>query len=202
MKLFSYVVARDFAFAPNPFYGACTLATCKPIVRRVAGVGDWVIGTGSKTKSRQGCLVYCMRITDTMTFNQYWNNDRFVCKRPNLRGSKKQAFGDNIYFTDSDGRWGQLNSHHSYSDGRPNHHNIIHDTSTDRVLVSSDFAYWGGAGPVIPARFRDFDGHDICAGRNHRSRFPEELVRDFIAWFRSLDAVGYISSPLDWPTAA
>ena len=38
MKLFSYVVARDFAFAPNPFHGYCTLATCKPIIRRVTQV--------------------------------------------------------------------------------------------------------------------------------------------------------------------
>ena len=48
MTIYSYVVARDYGFAPNPFYGCCTLATCKPIIRRMAQVGDWVIGTGSK----------------------------------------------------------------------------------------------------------------------------------------------------------
>ncbi|MYB76712.1 MAG: hypothetical protein F4X83_06370 [Chloroflexi bacterium] len=202
MRIFSYVVARDFGFAPNPFYGVCTLATCKPVIRSVAAVGDWVIGTGSRTMSREGRLVYCMRITETMSFNQYWSDERFELKRPNLRGSMKQAFGDNIYSTDSIGQWGQLNSHHSYADGSPNQHNVIHDTKTDRVLLGSDFAYWGGEGPVIPTRFRDYDGHDICAGRNHRSRFPESMVRDFVAWLRSLDASGYISSPLDWPSTA
>lgn len=29
-KGYSYVVARDFGFAPNPFNGFLTLATCKP----------------------------------------------------------------------------------------------------------------------------------------------------------------------------
>ena len=35
-KGYSYIVARDFGFAPNPFNGVLTLATCKPIVRKGA----------------------------------------------------------------------------------------------------------------------------------------------------------------------
>ncbi|WP_225761747.1 hypothetical protein [Acinetobacter sp. Marseille-P8610] len=34
MKIFSYVVSRDFGFAPNPFFNFCTLATCKPKIRK------------------------------------------------------------------------------------------------------------------------------------------------------------------------
>src|SRR6266446_9096276 len=97
MKLYSYVVARDYGFAPNPFFGVCTLATCKPRIRSVAQIGDWVIGTGSKTRKREKHLVCAMRVTGAMTFNQYWSDPRFQAKQPNLRGSKKQAFGDNIY---------------------------------------------------------------------------------------------------------
>ena len=44
MKLFSYILARDFGFAPNPFYSICSLATCKPIIRKKAQIGDWIIG--------------------------------------------------------------------------------------------------------------------------------------------------------------
>jgi hypothetical protein len=40
-------VARDYGFAPNPFFGVCTLATCKPKIRKAAAIGDWVVGTGS-----------------------------------------------------------------------------------------------------------------------------------------------------------
>ena len=46
--LFVYVIARDFGFAPNPFHGVCTLATCKPGIRRSAKVGDWILGVGGK----------------------------------------------------------------------------------------------------------------------------------------------------------
>ena len=52
MKLYSYIVARDFGFAPNPFYGFCTLATCKPKIREHASVGDWVVGTGARSSGR------------------------------------------------------------------------------------------------------------------------------------------------------
>ena len=139
-----------------------------------------------------------MRVTETMTFNEYWNDERFYRKRPNLRGSKKQAFGDNIYFKDEEGQWRQQDSHHSYKEGVPNRHNIKNDTQTDRVLLSTDYAYWGGAGQVISSQFRCYDGYDICAGRNHKSRFPKDMINDFVAWLCSLNGTGYLGEPLDW----
>src|SRR5262245_19102367 len=92
VRLHSYVVARDYGFAPNPFFGFCTLATCKPRLRSVAQVGDWIVGTGSKKHKRERFVVYAMRVTGTLTFNQYWADGRFQSKKPNMRGSKKQAF--------------------------------------------------------------------------------------------------------------
>ena len=199
MRLFSYVVARDYGFAPNPFFGVCTLATCKPGIRKTASVGDWIIGTGSSQKGRQGYLVYAMCLTETMTFNEYWEDKRFQRKKPNLRGSKKQAFGDNIYSKSDTNQWQQQDSHHSFSNGMPNRHNIRNDTQTDRVLLSKDYAYWGGSGPEIPPRFRDCGEYDICAKRNYKNLFPKGLVKDFVTWFCSLDANGYLDAPLDWP---
>ena len=202
MKLHSYVVARDFGFAPNPFYGMCTLATCKPNIRRVADVGDWVIGTGSSKNGKRGNLIYAMKVTEMITFNDYWESARFERKKPNMRGSKKLAFGDNIYYQDSKDIWHQADSHHSHEDGTPNINNIRNDTKANRVLISIDFTYWGGSGPLIPIEFRNYDGYDICAVRNHKSNFPTNLVTDFIAWFRSLALSGYLASPLDWSRTA
>ena len=64
--LFSYVVRFDSGFAPNPFYGYCTLATCKPRIRKAAGVGDWVVGSGSNDSlvRRGGYMVYAMQVSD------------------------------------------------------------------------------------------------------------------------------------------
>ncbi len=136
-----------------------------------------------------------------MTFTEYWFDPRFYRKRPNLRGSIKQAFGDNVYYRDDANNWHQQDSHHSYKDGIPNPHNIKNDTQTDRVLVGSEYAYWGGAGPQINGGFRNYKGHDICAGRNQKSNFPQGLVDDFVQWSRSRGALGYLGDPLDWPKA-
>lgn len=199
LRLFSYVVARDYGFAPNPFYGICSLATCKPGIRKAGSVGDWVVGTGSKKNKRGGYLVFAMRITETATFNDYWQDQRFQCKKPNLRGSKKQAFGDNIYFREGlSGQWQQRDSHHSYRNGVPNQHNIRTDTQVDRVLLSGEYSYWGGAGPKIPAEFRHYEGFDICCGyQNYKSQFPVGLIREFVSWLMCLER-GYLGSPLDW----
>jgi hypothetical protein len=201
MTLYSYVVARDYGFAPNPFFGYCTLATCKPRIRAVAQIGDWVVGTGSKTNDREHNMVYAMRVTEAMTFEEYWSDPRFQLKKPNLRGSKKQAFGDNIYHRAQAARpWCQANSHHSNTDGTPNQANIRADTSANRVLISDDFVYWGGTGPKVPKKFLDYGAQHltVCAGRNHRSLFPQSLVTEFVEWIRSRLMVGYCGDPRDW----
>ena len=202
MKVYSYVVARDYGFAPNPFFGICTLATCKPNIRRSALVGYWVVGTGSKPRGLDGRLVYAMKVDEILTYDGYWNDPRFQQKRPNLRGSRKQAYGDNIYHRDeTTGRWVQVNSHHSHADGSPNRNNIARDTKSQRVLIGSEFAYWGGDGPQIPAGFRNWEGNDVChTGQGHTCNFPEGLVKAFVDWFHSLEARGCIGRPSDFGT--
>jgi hypothetical protein len=142
-----------------------------------------------------------MRVSEILTFEQYWMDLRFQLKKPNLCGSVKQAFGDNIYHRDPvTGRWLQENSHHSLSDGRPNKSNIEHDTHSLKVAISDDFVYWGGSGPQIRATLRDYDGYDVCTYRpGHKSRFPEGLVTEFVAWIRSFNLSGYVGEPADFP---
>ncbi len=195
-KLHTYVVRRDFGFAPNPFYGFCTLATCKPRVRKSAAIGDWVVGTGSVTKWRPGQIVYAMRVSEAMTLQEYWSDPRFRVKRPNLRASLKKAFGDNMYYWNSDTeQWHQMDSHHSHEDGRQNGANIHRDTSVNRVLISEDFVYWGGDGPEL----LEIEGYRISKGGvGEKANFPYEVVQEFVDWVRSLGESGYCGTPLDW----
>ena len=198
MKLYSYVVATDCGFAPNPFYDFCTLATCKPDIRERATVGDWVIGTGSgaKEKQRNGYLVFAMRVTETMSFDEYWKDIRFCNKRPDMHASGKKSCGDNIYHTDPDSNgWSQMDSYHSYDDGTPNQKNVCNDTQVDRVLVSDDFIYWGGTGPKLPM----FCGVNFCkSGPSYKYKFHrEKAVAGLIAWIRGLNVSGCCGSPLD-----
>lgn len=206
MKLYSYVLARDYGFAPNPFHGVCTLATCKPKIRETASIGDWIVGTGSKVNCAEDRLVFVMRVTDSMTFCEYYASEEFQVKKPNMRGSLKQAYGDNIYHKDERGIWIQDNSHHSWNDGSTNCNNLEKDTEVDRVLIGAEFAYWGGYGPIIPSNFFCYQcakdsfvkPYDIRSGRGHKNRFPKDMILCFLQWLESLGQTGYIGEPNKW----
>lgn len=198
MTLYSYVIARDYGFAPNPFHGVCTLATCKPVIRRVASVGDWIVGTGSAACHRTGQLICAMRVSETMSFDEYWAEPRFRLKRPDLAGSRMQAYGDNIYSRDADGQWLQLDSHHSLPGGEINAANVEDDTQTNRVLIANDFWYYGAEAPAIPAAFRGDGASDICARRGHKTNFASGLVDGFLGWLEERPS-GCLGRPDRWP---
>src|SRR5579862_7115644 len=108
-NVFTYVVDRDFGFAPNPFGGTCTLATCKPIIRRVARVGDWVCGMGGQRLGATGKLIFAMRVTRTLNFDEYSEDEGLQFKKPTRNGSLLTLVGDNIYSRGPAGSaWSQL----------------------------------------------------------------------------------------------
>jgi len=203
-SVFSYVVRYDSGFAPNPFYGYATLATCKPDIRSSANVGDWVVGSGSNDRfiRRGGYLVHAMRITEILTFDQYSADPRFERKKPYRTGSRKQSCGDNIYFrADLGSAWQQRDSFHSRPNGESNPDHIRRDTGVNRVLVSEDFVYFGGEGPPFPDDLISADGRQICKKGIGRSRFNDEIAFELLeGWIRSLGVSGYQGAPYEWLT--
>lgn len=161
-RAFSYIVRRDYGFAPNPFYGILTLATCKQRIRKAANIDDFIIGNaGSKHGNK---LIYMAKVSEVLSFDQYWNDSRFACKRPVMNGSLKKLYGDNIYHHGADGRWIQEDSHHANNDGTVNSHNLNRDTkTTDRVLICNEFVYLGKSMFRLPSEF----GSCIHKGINH-----------------------------------
>ncbi|WP_270374775.1 MULTISPECIES: hypothetical protein [Alphaproteobacteria] len=200
--LHSYIVAYDSGFAPNPFNGFCTLATCKPDIRERASIGDWIIGTGSNKKGvrRGGFLVYAMRVSEALTFGEYWNDPRFEKKKPNLYGSYRMACGDNIYYPRKNGEWQQLNSYHSKDDGSPLQKHINRDTAVDRVLISDDFVYFGAEGPEIPDVLKN--AGLVLSGRGRKKILAANTIVDFETWMEGLGVKGYQGRPFDMIEAA
>jgi len=201
-RIYSYVVRYDSGFAPNPFYGYCTLATCKPNIRRSAQVGDWITGSASNDRSikRGGHLVYAMRVTETMSFDDYAANRRFESKKPFRTGSRKQSCGDNIYFRESPNTiWQQRDSFHSQPNGQANPQHIARDTSVNQILVSETFVYFGGTGPAIPNRLRSQDGRILCKTGRGISCFDDpKLIHSLEQWLNSLGVGGYQGPPQEW----
>lgn len=178
-----YVVDRDFGFAPNPFHSVCTLATCKPPIRKGARVNDWVIGMGGRRLNATGRCIYAMAVTQVLTFNEYWTRREFRDKRPVRNGSRVMMVGDNIYHRlEGEEGWQQLDSHHSLKDGSPNPLNVNNDTKADRVLVSHHFYYFGSAAPLIPAAILKRLGFKNAIG--HRV-FDAELCGELMRWITS-----------------
>lgn len=199
MKIFSYILRYDVGFAPNPFHGVCTLATCKQEIRAKAKIDDWVLGTGSKANSLDGHLMYAMHVGEILNYDQYWNDNRFSRKIPNMQASLKHAFGDNIYHHGVHGDWIQANSRHSFDDGSPNPGHIERDTKSDRVLIAREFVYFGNHAPKIPAELRSTDGVDIVHDRpSHRCNFSDDVVQLTANWIKSL-GTGIRGRPQDWP---
>jgi hypothetical protein len=197
-RVFSYKLVRDFGFAPNPFHGYCTLATCKPQIRRGAEVGDLIVGCGSAQGNLAGRAIFAMEVEQKLTFREFWLDPRFHVKRPNFYASESHAYGDNIY-QPTDGGLNQVNSHHSHEDGSTNTLNFDRDTSSDNVLISKNFIYWGIDAPLIPPELRASFGDDIYpGGRNYRSIFSQDLVAAAYSRFNQQAPRGYQGRPSSW----
>lgn len=196
-RVFIYVVDRDFGFAPNPFHGLCTLATCKPRVRRAAKVGDWVIGLGGRRLRATGKCIFGMRVDEKITFDAYWSGPEFQRKKPARNGSHAVLVGDNIYHHEN-GVWVQEDSHHSNADGSVNATNLRSDTSVDAVLLSHHFYYFGSLAPAIPMDILDDMGYRN--GRNHRT-FDAASAVPLINWISSFRPNYIHGEPADFQIA-
>ncbi|MDP4025172.1 hypothetical protein Q8W71_21300 [Methylobacterium sp. NEAU 140] len=196
-RLHSYVVDHDLGFAPNPFHRICTLAACKPRIRKHAQSGDYIVGTGSAAHNLAGRIIYWMRVDEIITFEEYWRDPRFFRKRPVLSGSRMQIYGDNIYSKRADGTFEQADSFHSEPGGVTSHSNLKRDTAyTENVLIGREYAYWGGFGPNLPSELKDI-AHGT-QGHKNKSIQPE-IVSDFISWVRGMPDRGFLGRPANWP---
>jgi hypothetical protein len=196
-RLFSYTIRVDDGAAPNPFGGMCSLAICKPGIRRVAKRGDWVAGLGSKN-ARSGDLsrrlVYAMCVEDVLSLEAYdkrapkdWPN-----RIPNVVSADlSERLGDCIY---------------DFSQGtpvqRPSVHgpdNVKTDLSGENVLLSRDFYYFGNHAIALPD-----DLLPIChQTQGHKSDSNAPFFDRFVAWLRGLhlepgQIYGWPDVVIDW----
>lgn len=93
-NFYCYKMTYDTGFAPNPYHGVLTLATCKPHIREHATEteGDWIAGWTATTvrncdekiihsgKVGEEQLIYLAKVTKKLTFDKYWK--QYPQKRP------------------------------------------------------------------------------------------------------------------------
>lgn len=190
MTLYSYIVKHDTGFAPNPFYGYCTLACCKPDIRRTAHLEDWVVGLTPKAIGNR--IVYFMKVDEILGFAEYWRDKRFKMKVPEYGSDVKKKCGDNIYEPLPDGGYRQHQSTHS-NGPREDPKTKAKDLRGERVLISETFAYFGSKALELPPELLP-----LRVQRFHRCRFSDDVkaaLLDFVGSVR----FGVHGSPRTWP---
>ena len=199
MRLFSYVITHDTGFAPNPFGGLLTLATCKPKIRQVAQPGDWLVGTGSATAIGSDKVVYAARIREVLPIANYGEDPRFSFKIPTLKGEPWRRHGDNIYLLGPDGEWKQrTNLHHRKGD-------TVKDTDGRNALICEFFYYFGSEAPRLPDHLLGL----VKRGPGHRCDAAPEQIDALVRWLAGFTP-GVLGQPvmtahgdadLDWEQA-
>lgn len=196
MKIYSYIIRNDLGFSPNPFWGVCTLACCKPIIRRTAEKGDWLVGirgrglyeklklprTSNPLEAYR--IVYAMKVSEKLSFDEYY--ERFPEKRPDF--DKVETIyrrGDNIYRPMGNGNYEQLKSRHTIK-------NQSKDLSGKFVLISNTFFYFGCNPVEIPDNLAS-----IICGRGHKCHTEKSLQNSFIEYISS-NRPGISAHPSLW----
>jgi len=200
MNIYSCVVSHDTGFAPNPFWGFCTLACCKPVIRRTASVGDWIIGLTPKRLGNN--IVFAMKITEKISFAEYWLDKRYRVKRANLkRKDPVYHCGDNIYKPISRTEYLQKHSRHSNIDGSENIKSKKHDLNGKFVLISTRFSYFGSKPKKMTDEFKD-----LIVARSHK-RFEwdetsaenkQQMLLKLVRFLENLPK-GVHGKPRNWP---
>lgn len=194
MNYYSYKIEHDYGLAPNPFHNYCTLAVCKSRIRRnkKLQIGDWIFGTGSKKMNNENRIILAMCVTEKITFDEYWNDNRFAAKKPLINGSLVQIYGDNFYHTDDNGNVIQENSAHSIDNNTSNEDHKKRDIGGKYVLISSKFYYFGNQAPLIPSELLD-----ICDGRDFKY-VNKGIALNFIDWLKNNYDTGIHGDPCSW----
>lgn len=179
-KLYSYCIPVDDGAAPNPYGGICTLVICKPVIRRNAQIGDWIVGTGSKNSpigDISDKVVYTMRVTKKMTMQEYDNccKKNYPEKMPDW--NSKEFFkwvGDCIYDYED-----PVNP--KIRKGVHSELNQEHDLSGKFALISNHFHYFGDNPIQLDKRLTPI----IHKNQGHKSNANNSYIKDFIAWIES-----------------
>lgn len=184
-RLYSYIVSHDTGFSPNPFWGLCTLACCKPRIRQSVlkhlqespDENIWIVGLSPKHFELGNDIVYMMQVDGVLTFQEYFN--AYPEKRPDYTKSGiVYRCGDNIYQPLDGGKFKQLRSAHSENprdeQWSQNIQNMKRDLSGDCVLYSKRFIYFGSEAIPLPPELSA-----LKVGRAHRCNFDKSVLEAF-----------------------
>lgn len=178
MTLYSYCLRFDDGAAPNPYWGTCTLAICKPAIRRTAKKGDWIMGHGSKNEwdhhDISQSMVYAMEVTDVLSMKEYdaFCRTSLPGKVPDWTSSDfRRRVGDCIYDF-------ALGIEPTLRRSVHNKDNRQTDLSGEKVLLSTHFYYFGDKPTALPQNLLAL----LHPMQGHKSHANDPYITEFIQW--------------------
>lgn len=143
MNVYAYIVPIDDGAAPNPYGGVCTLAICKPNLRKIAQVDDWVLGFNYNQNGL--FLIYAMKLTDVLSMEAYdaFTKASLCIKIPNMKSNDvRYHMGDSVYDFGSDSI--------TLREGVHSRCTKEMDLAGKNVLMSKHFYYFGSKSVALP----------------------------------------------------
>lgn len=187
-KIYRYVVQYDGGSAPRPYGHICTLAICKPGIRKGATVGDWIIGVRSCAHDK---IVYVMQVAQSMSLSEYWCDARF-----HERKAGSSPVPDNIYQPGINGNLEQVDN---------NVHNAGNkeaDISGVNALIGERFWYFGKNSPRLPEDLEHLKPYprSYTVHKNRRTDDIKNLERWLTTWSCGLhgEPINASSETLEW----
>lgn len=178
-RIWRYVLAADNGMAPCLQDGVLSLCCCKPLIRRSARMGDWVIGFLPK-RMGLGRVAWAGKIGEIAPLGDYQErfNNRF----------------DAIYR-----RTGYaLDGRELLEPLRVDYHADIKSRSRDRsgqnALIFDPFWYWGREAVTAPEHIADLAHYYVGQSTKHST---SELLVDLERWLYSIASPGAHGRPRD-----
>jgi hypothetical protein len=142
-KVYFYKLTADSGGAPCVTSDLLTLAICKPMIRRMAEIGDLIFGFAANSLSKDNRLIYVACVTGKLCDGNYYKDSEYA-KR-----------SDCIYTFEAGRYFWKSGSVHHCSEDLEHDLGVYPDYPNANVLLSTDFRYFGKA-----------------ASANYRTEFP------------------------------
>jgi hypothetical protein len=151
---------------------------CKPKIRKAAKIGEWISGTGSTQFGFENQLVFAMKVTGKMTFEEYDNycKNKLHGKIPvkGLTKDLRKKVGDCIYdYTAGEVKLRDWGVHQK--------ENMQTDLKGEFVLLSDHFYYFGSEPIPLPRNLLKI----VKQSQGHKSVSNATYIGDFIEWINS-----------------
>jgi hypothetical protein len=186
-RIWRYILKVDAGMAPCPQEGRLSLCCCKPVIRRYATEGDWVIGLVPKGLAL-GKVAWAGRVSKSMPLGDY--QLKFPKRRDAIyRRVETRLDGVEVLIP-------------APQPERPDYHQDDLSRARDQrglnALLFDPFWYWGGDGVWAPPEIAEMAHyHPGQSAKNSTLARIEQLE----VWLRSMREPGVHGEPREpYPT--